>query len=111
MRLKKKCYIFYLQCNCPFYLRFNAVLFKKKLKVLFNIPYESYFNMVELCFRALKNHIYKNLYSSIKEMENDLVNLLNSETIKNQLPLLFKETLKEYIKFIKENINDNLNFI
>ena len=44
-------------------------------------------------------------------MENDLLNLLKSEKIKNQLPLLFKETLKQYIKFFKDNINFNLNLI
>ena len=84
---------------------------EKKLKILYNVPYVSYFNIVELCFRTLKNHIYKNLYSSINEVENDLLNLLKSEKIKNQLPLLFKETLKQYIKFIKDNINYNLNLI
>ncbi len=69
----------------------------------------SYFNMVELCFRALKNDIYKNLYSSREEVERDILYLLKSEKIKKQLPYLYKETLNQYIKFMKDNFYYNLN--
>ena len=82
---------------------------EKNLKVVYNVPYLSYFNMVELCFRYLKKVIYNDIYSSIEEVESKLKNILNSDDFKNQLPLLFKETLRQYILFIEENINFNLN--
>ena len=82
----------------------------KKIKVLFNTPYISYFNMVEFCFRSLKAIIYNKLFSSIVEIRNKLIDLLKSEEIKKRLPYLFKETLKQYIIFIDYNLSFNLSF-
>ena len=82
---------------------------EKKLKILYNVPYLSYFNMVELVFRTLKSIIYKELFNSIKEVENKVVDLLKSETLETQLNLLFKETIQQYIRFIKDRINLNIN--
>lgn len=79
------------------------------LKILFNVPYLSYFNMVELVFRSLKSIIYKTLFSSIKEVEDILRKLIEGEKLRLQLGLLFKETIKQYIKFINDKINYNIN--
>ena len=65
--------------------------------------------MVELVFRTLKSIIYKELFNSIKEVENKVVDLLKSETLETQLNLLFKETIQQYIRFIKDRINLNIN--
>ena len=81
----------------------------KKLKILFNVPYLSFFNMVELVFRSLKNIVYNKLFSSIKEIENILKDLLKSEKLKSQLVLLYNETINQYIKFVKDNINYNIS--
>lgn len=82
----------------------------KKLKVVFNVLYLSFFNMAELGFRAIKRVIYNYMLSSIEEVESKIIETLESEKFRKQLPLLFKETIREYIKYIEENIFFNLNF-
>ena len=37
--------------------------------------------------------------------------IAHGEKLKKQIPLLFKETLREYIKYIEENQKFNLNNI
>ena len=80
-----------------------------KLKILFNVPYLSFFNMVELAFRSLKSILYDSLFTSIKEVEKKLISLIEGEKLKFQLRLLFKETIQQYIKFINDNIDCNIN--
>ncbi len=70
----------------------------------------SFFNIVELCFRSLKKVIYDNLFSSIEDVESKIIDILESQKFQAQLPLLFKETLREYIKYLEDNFNYNLNF-
>ena len=65
--------------------------------------------MAELVLRNLKSSIYNILLSSLKDAENKLIELLNYEKIKSQLPSLYKETLNQYILFINNNLNFNLN--
>ena len=88
--------------NASIHLSFAPMnfYFENGLKILFNVPYISYFNMVELCFRAIKKEIYELLFSSIYEVEEKIEEILESEKLKKQIPLLFKETLREYIKYI-----------
>ena len=66
--------------------------------------------MVELCFRSLKKVIHDNLFFSIEEVESKIIDILESQKFQAQLPLLFKETLREYIKYLEDNFNYNLNF-
>lgn len=82
---------------------------KNKLKVLFNIPYNSIWNMIELVFRTIKNITYKRLYQNIKHLENDIKNIIQSGTIENSLSSLYQETLTHYSNFINENRYYNLN--
>ena len=66
--------------------------------------------MAELCFRSIKKIIYGFIYSSIKEVEDKVIEILESDQLYAQIPLLYKETLREYIKFIEDNSNIDLNF-
>lgn len=49
----------------------NAIKFfcENSINVIYNIPYLSYFNSIELCFRALKNIIYKQVYENMEKLE------------------------------------------
>ena len=79
------------------------------LKVLFNTPYISHFNMIELVFRFIKNITYKSLYSSIDKLKKEVVEIIEGEALKNSLPKLYRETLSNYIKFIEDNKELNLD--
>ncbi len=82
---------------------------KQKLKILFNAPYMSLFNMVELYFRQIKRETYTHLYSSVKELKENIIKIINEENFKKQLKSLFRETLVKYLKFINDYSNYNLN--
>ena len=41
----------------------------KNIKIITNVPYCSFFNSIELLFRAFKNIIYKECFSTIKELK------------------------------------------
>ena len=81
----------------------------KSLKVFYTVPYESIFNPIELCFRAIKNITYKNLYKNIKELKKDIINIIESNKLKITLFKNFLETLSKYLLFIQKNKNINLN--
>ena len=81
-----------------------------KLKVVYNTPYLSFFNMAELCFRSLKKVIYDNLFSSIEEVESKIIDILESQKFQAQLPLLFKETLRS-LESYKDSIYLYLSFL
>ena len=54
------------------------------MKILFNIPYFSNFNMVENVFRLIKNITYKKLYKIINYLIEDIKNILiDDKTIKS----------------------------
>ena len=82
---------------------------KEKLNILFLVPYASYFNSIELCFRALKQMIYSRLYESLDDLKKDIETFLASESIQKTIYLNFKETLEEYLYFFKNHQYENLN--
>lgn len=82
---------------------------KEKLKILFNVPYLSPFNMVELCFRQMKRETYTHLYSSIEELKNDISSILSSDKLRTELKYLYRETLEKYLIFINNYKDFNLN--
>lgn len=84
---------------------------KKGLKILFNVPYNSPWNMIELVFRFIKNITYKQLYPNISSLEKDILNIIKSGKIEESLPALYKETLVKYYNFIINNKNINLNLL
>lgn len=82
---------------------------ENKVNVVFNCPYISQFNCVELCFRRIKRLLYMNLYESLDLAEIEVKNLLNSKEIKNTLIKNYKETLQIYLSFSLKNEFKNLN--
>ena len=81
----------------------------KNLKVLFNIPYNSPWNMIELVFRLIKNITYKRIYNNINSLKADVIEIIKSGKIEASLPRLYKETINQYINFIKINNYIDLN--
>ena len=84
---------------------------KNKLKVLTIPPYKSSFNMTELTFRFLKNRTYKNLYNTIEEMKNEIINILEGDELEKALVKLYRETLDKYKYFINEYEKKDYNNI
>lgn len=81
----------------------------EKLNVIFNIPYSSYFNTIELCFRGLKKRLYSNIYNSKKDMELEVKQYLQSSNLAQTLLLNYKETLFQYLSFSQKYKYKNLN--
>lgn len=57
----------------------------KQICTVFNAPYKSIFNAVELSFRAVKKITYSNIYNTMEEVEKDIINFLENENFKNTL--------------------------
>ena len=62
---------------------------KYNLKILFNSPYQSSFNMIEYCFRYIKNNTYKKLYEELSDLMNDVEEIIKSENFKEYLEKFF----------------------
>ena len=75
----------------------------KKLKILFVVPYFSKLNMIELCFRGIKNILYKNLFSTIKDVEEKVKKIIMDNDFISSYKFFFKETLNNYLNFINNN--------
>ena len=99
--------------NLPVHKTSKLIKFytENKINVIFNCPYLSEWNCIELAFRALKKQYYQKLFKSIVELKSYVIDILNSENYANTLSLNFGETLREYKKFILENEKTNLNLM
>lgn len=84
---------------------------ENSLKILFTVPYNSPWNMIEIVFRFIKNITYKKLYANIDYLEKDILQIIKSGEIEKTLPSLYKETLNKYLNFIKDNKDINLNIL
>lgn len=106
---KKKIIIIY--DNATYHISKDVIEFFKnnKIKGLTNCPYRSYFNMIELVFRYVKNIIYKNVYNKMDDLIKDANKILESENLRKSLINLYKETLEKYKIFIQDNLDFNLN--
>ena len=82
---------------------------KEKLNIVFNIPYCSYFNCMQLCFRGLKQIFYSNIYNSTTEMKEDIKEYFESPNINKTLLLNYIETLLQYLSDFNEYRYKNLN--
>lgn len=82
---------------------------KKKMNVIFNCPYLSIFNSIELAFRNLKQFLYSKLYENMDDVIVEASSYLESIKFKNSLKLNFKETLEKYISFSEKYKQLNLN--
>ena len=111
MSLEEKTKTVILMGNCSCHQ--TPSLFKfyddNKLKILFNVPYKSTFNMVENVFRLIKNITYKKLYKNIIELKKDLKIIIEGDNVVKSLSKLYKETLVIYKNYIDSNNYINLN--
>ena len=82
---------------------------EKKMNLIFNIPYQSPFNAIELCFRSIKKIIYSKLYNSIDELQKDIETITNDNKFNKTLLFNYKATLKEYLFFSDKYKENNLN--
>lgn len=80
-----------------------------KINIIFNAPYMSVFNSVELSFRYIKRILYANLFNNINEVSSKVGDLLKEEKFYNTLLYNYGETIVQYINFIEKNNSINLN--
>ena len=66
---------------------------QQKINILFNSPYQSSFNLIELLFRLVKRKVYQNLYSSSEESSKEIERILNDKNLSNGLKKNYKENL------------------
>lgn len=84
-------------------------LSESKLNTIFNAPYCSMFNAVELAFRAIKKFTYSHVYENIEDAKNDVKKLLDSENINKTLYYNYKETIEKYLLYSNDKKVINLN--
>ena len=84
-------------------------LIESKLNALFNAPYCSMFNAVELAFRSIKRKIYSKIYNSLDEVNSDIISYLSDNKIESILMSNYIETLSQYISYTEKKSNVNLN--
>lgn len=89
----------------------NAIkyFYENKINIIFNIPYLSRFNSIELGFRAVKNIIYKQVYENMENLKKDIYNILDSEKFQKTIRYNFKETIGEYKKYYEKYKNFDFN--
>ena len=99
--------------NATYHLTGEIINFfkDKKIKGLTICPYKSEFNMAELVFRYIKNIIYKNIYENMKDLEDDVTKILNSQKLEYSLINLYRETLQQYLIFSQNHNDLDLNKI
>lgn len=85
--------------------------FDNKVNVLFNTPYASYFNSIELAFRCIKKKLYSKLFKDFDEINNEVKNIINEDGFKKTLLGNYKETLNRYKFFSLENEYININIL
>lgn len=79
---------------------------EKKLKILFNCPYKSKFNSIELVFNLIKNKLNKEIFKTQKDYMERIDCLINDETINNNIKKVFKKTFEKYLEFYINNIEN-----
>lgn len=87
----------------------NNYYLKEKINVLFNSPYQSQFNCIELFFRLIKQKLYQKIFSSTDDAIEEIKDIINDNNLKYSLKRNFRETLEAYYKYALEHNNINLN--
>ena len=82
---------------------------QNKINILFNSPYNSKWNSVELAFRNLKRHLYTKIYDGLESTLKEAKSFFESETFINGIKGNFIETLQEYYSFYVNENYRNLN--
>ena len=82
----------------------------KKMNIIFNTPYLSSFNSIELCFRNIKRFLYTKIYNSIEELIDEVTNYLKEKNFIDGLKSNFSQTfLEKYLLFHENYSSINLN--
>lgn len=80
-----------------------------KINILFNTPYLSSFNSIELSFRNMKRYLYTKCFDTIETMKKEAEKYLLQEEFLNGIKSNFKETLLRYLQFNSYHSHLNLN--
>ena len=78
---------------------------KQNVKIVTNVPYLSYFNSIELLFRAIKNITYKENFENIKTLKNRIEEIINNDKNKITIKKNYIETLEKYQKHLNDNLS------
>ena len=70
----------------------NNYYLKEKINVLFNSPYQSQFNCIELFFRLIKQKLYQKIFSSTDDAIEEIKDIINDNNLKYSLKRNFRET-------------------
>lgn len=82
---------------------------EKKINVVFNVAYQSSFNAIELCFRAIKKITYTNIFNSIEDIKKKINDIIEAQNFNETLLYNFKETLKIYLYYEQTYKYENFN--
>ena len=107
---KIKNFMFILD-NASYHLSKDVKEFSKKnqIKILFNIPYKSEFNAIEIAFHLIKNNLYKEIPTNQKELIKRILYYIDDKSINDYIPKVYIKTLETYVKFYEENLH-KINF-
>ena len=83
-------------------------LIKKKIKIFYNVPFESSFNCVELSFRHLKNISHRQMFPSINSLIEIVGRILGEKKFEETLYKNYIETIKKYVNYSKLYIDKDL---
>jgi len=85
--------------------------YENKINILFNTPYLSKFNSVELAFRNIKRNLYLKNFKSIEDIIKEVKMIIEDERFKNGIKGNYCITLKEYLKFNEKERFNNINLL
>lgn len=91
--------------------RLKELYYNNNINVVFNTPYYSPFNAVELSFRNLKNYLNKKIFSSIDDLKVEAEKYMAGKPFIDGIKSNYKETLKIYLNFHNNYNYLNLNNI
>ena len=100
-KMKEKNYILIMD-NCTIHKSEDLIKYYKdeKINIIFNVQYCSFFNCVELCFRALKKALSYKLLENKDDIRKEIDNFFKKDEIKSTLLKNYNETLKHRRKII-----------
>lgn len=61
----------------------------KSVKKYKNVPYLSIFNSIKIIFKAFKNKAYKELYTNMKKLKNNIKNLIEDKRMNQTIKKLY----------------------
>ena len=85
--------------------------FEQKINIVFNAPYQSVFNNIELFFSLIKNKLYNKLFDSSDEAIVEHIKIIEDKNLGKSLTHNFRETLENYFKYSENHKSINLNNI